>query len=417
MITNRNFDCIVIGAGPGGSTAAAMVAEQGYSTLLIERDKMPRFHGGESLMPECYWVLERLGIEQEMDRIGFTRKRGVQFSNHDESESNAFVFADYDKRLSNLSWHVNRAEFDQLLFDTAYNRGATVVDGASVIDMEIRKKGNHKLTIAFADGKDQEVSAKVVIDASGQSALIANRLELKQSQTHMEKSAIWGYFEGGIRAGGKNPEMTSIVHTESREAWFWYVPLFDGTVSVGVVGDNEFLLKRRGGPQQTFETELKNCPAIKRRLIDGKQVGRFNIAKDFSWSCSQRAGDGWVIVGDAGGFCDPVFGSGVLLAMKSGLWAGEAVAEGLATNDLSARQLGRWQSEYESGTQWMEQLVQTFCAKPFNLHEFLKSHPHQMVNFVHLLTGRLWDGEPGRFFGDLGVPTEGTKKSKKAAKV
>ena len=147
MIANRSYDCIVIGAGPGGSVAAALVAEQGLSTLLVERDKMPRFHVGESLMPEAYWVFERLGILSEMDRIGFTRKNGVQFVSSSDKESKPFIFAEHDDRASNVSWHVQRAEFDQLLYETAYNRGATCSDETRIIDIDIRKKSPHKVTL------------------------------------------------------------------------------------------------------------------------------------------------------------------------------------------------------------------------------------------------------------------------------
>lgn len=122
MIANRSYDCLVIGAGPGGSSAAAIVAEQGHSTLLIERDKMPRFHVGESLMPEAYWIFERLGILNDLERAGYTRKNGVQFVSSSDKESQPFIFAEHDDRPSNVSWHVKRADFDQLLYDTAFNR-------------------------------------------------------------------------------------------------------------------------------------------------------------------------------------------------------------------------------------------------------------------------------------------------------
>ena len=165
MIANRVYDCLVIGAGPGGCTAAALVAEQGFSTLLIERDKMPRFHVGESLMPESYWILERLGILHEMDRIGFTRKNGVQFVSASDKESQPFIFREFDDRECSDSWHVKRDEFDNLLYETACNRGATCVDETRVLDIDIRKKSPHLVTVKTAEGKEQEIAAKVVVDA------------------------------------------------------------------------------------------------------------------------------------------------------------------------------------------------------------------------------------------------------------
>ncbi|MFT7633167.1 MAG: flavin-dependent dehydrogenase, partial [Mariniblastus sp.] len=219
MIANRSYDCLVIGAGPGGCAAAAIVAEQGLSTLLVERDKMPRFHVGESLMPESYWIFERLGILKDLDKAGFTRKNGVQFVSSSDKESKPFIFAQHDEGPSTTSWHVKRSEFDQLLYDTAFNRGATCSDETRVLDIDIRKKSPHRVTLQTANGKEQEISAKVIVDASGQSAMLAERMKLKEYYDDLKKAAIWGYFENAVRAGGDNPEVTCILHTESKDAW------------------------------------------------------------------------------------------------------------------------------------------------------------------------------------------------------
>jgi geranylgeranyl reductase family protein len=401
MIANRSYDCVVIGSGPAGSTAAAIVAEQGYSTLLIERDKFPREHVGESLMPEAYWVFERLGIVHELNKIGFTRKNGVQFVSASGKETKPFVFADHDDSDANLSWHVKRSDFDKILCDTAFNRGATFVDNTRVLDIELKKKSPHKITIQTAEGKTQELSAKVVVDASGQSAMIANRNGLKEVYEDLKKAGIWGYFEGAVRAGGNNPEVTCILNTESKDAWFWYIPLSDGTVSVGLVGDNDFLLKRGNKPQDTFDAEIKNCPGMQQRLLDAKQVGRLQVAKEFSYRTTEQAGDGWVLVGDAGGFIDPVYSSGVYLALKSGLWAGEAIAEGLGRGDLSKKQLGRWTKEYEGGVKWIRKMVRAFYTKEFSFGDFMKAHPQHVSNLTNLLIGRVFEGEPGAIFEDM----------------
>lgn len=401
MIANRSYDCIVIGAGPGGCTAASIVAEQGHSTLLVERDKLPRFHVGESLMPEAYWIFERLGVLHEMDKVGFTRKHGVQFVSKGDKETMPFIFAEHDDRACSLSWHVKRDKFDKLLYDTAFNRGATCTDETRVLDIDIRKKGPHKITLQNSEGKEHEVVAKVIIDSSGQSSMIANRLELKEYYPDLKKAAIWGYFEDGIRAGGGNPEVTCILNTESKDAWFWYIPLGDGTVSVGLVGDNDFLLKRGGSPQQTFEAEMKNCKGIQRRLIDGKLKSKFHVAKEFSYTCKEQAGDGWVLVGDAGGFIDPIYSSGVYLALKSGLMAGEAVAEGLHAGDTSKKQLGKWTREYDDGVKWIRKLVRAFYTKEFSFGGFMKSFPEHGENLTNLLIGRVFDGNPGKIFEDM----------------
>lgn len=401
MIAKRTYDCLVIGAGPGGCTTAALVAEQGFSTLLVERDKMPRFHVGESLMPEAYWIFQRLGILHDLDRIGFTRKNGVQFVNSQDHESEPFIFSDHDDRDCSVSWHVRRDEFDQLLYETAYNRGATCSDETRVLEIDIRKKSPHLVTLKTADGKESDVTARVIVDASGQQALIANRMGLKELYPDLKKAAIWGYFDGAARAGGGNPEVTCILHTESKDAWFWYIPLRDGTVSVGLVGDNDFLLKRGGPPEKTFDAEMQNCPGIQRRLQDATQVGRFNIAKEFSYLTTQQTGDGWVLVGDAGGFIDPIYSSGVYLAMKSAVMASEHICDGLRRNDVSAATLGRWTREFEEGVNWVRKLVRVFYTKEFSFGKFMKSYPHHAGNLTNLLIGRVFDGNPGKIFNDL----------------
>lgn len=401
MIANRSYDCVVIGSGPAGGTAACLIAEQGWSTLLLEREKLPRFHVGESLMPETWWVFERLGIVGDLKRVGFVRKNGVQFVTADNRETRPFIFTEFDDRDCSVTWHIQRAEFDKLLFDAAYNRGATVADETRVLDIDLRNKSPHRLTIRGADGKEQEISARVIVDASGQQALIANRLGIRDYYEDLRKSAIWSYFEGAARNGGSNPEVTCILHTRSKDAWFWYIPLSDGTVSVGVVGDNEFILKRGGSPEKTFQEEVRNCAGIQKRLAGSTQRGRYHVAKEFSYTTRQQAGDGWVLVGDAGGFIDPIYSSGVFLACTSAAWAADAVCEGLQRNDLSPRILGRWTSKYEAGVDKIRKLVRAFYTKPFSFGDFVARFPHHRENLVNLLIGRVFEGNPEVIFEDM----------------
>jgi flavin-dependent dehydrogenase len=231
--------------------------------------------------------------------------------------------------------------------------------------------------------------------------LIANRLQLKEFYPDLKKAAIWGYFDGGLRLGGGNPEVTCILHTASRDAWFWYIPLHDGTISVGLVGDNDFLLKRGGSPQETFETEMKDCPGVQRRLLDARLTSRYYVAKEFSYMTRQQSGDGWVLVGDAGGFIDPIYSSGVFLALKSAVWAAESVIDGLHRDDLSAEMLGRWTGRYEEGVNLIRKLVRAFYVKEFSFASFVNAHPEHAAGLTNLLIGRVFEGNPGAVFDDL----------------
>jgi len=404
-----SYDCLVMGAGPAGSTCAALVAEAGLRTLLVERDKMPRFHVGESLMPETYWTFQRLGILGDIRQMQFIKKNGVQFVSSEDKESKPFFFAEHDDRPCAQTWHVNRAEFDQLLFDTCLKRGVTTSDETSVTDIELRKQSPHLVTVKFSNGKTQRISAKIVVDATGQQSLIANRNQLKRVNPNLKKAAIWSYFENGVVNGGGNPEVTCILHTRSKDAWFWYIPLHDGTVSVGLVGDNDFVLKRGQSPEQTFQEEMENCPGLQRRLRDAACVSRYHVAKEFSYTTQQASGPGWVLIGDAYGFIDPIYSSGVFFAMKSGELAADCITESFYRNDLSAESLGRWTGGFEDGVKWVRKLVDAFYTREFSFGEFMKEYPQHAGNLTDLLIGRVFDGNPGAMFEDLDRWLEQTK--------
>jgi flavin-dependent dehydrogenase len=397
------YDCVVIGAGPGGGTTAAVVAQSGWRTLLVDRDPMPRFHVGESLMPETYWTFERLGILDDFRRIAFTRKYGVQFVSGDGKESRAFVFSEHEPRASAMTWHVERAELDCLLFDTAAKRGADCRDMTRVVDFRLNVAEGpwHELTLQLADGQRHTVRTRVLVDASGQQSLLANRLGLKKIDPNLKKAAIWGYFADAERNPPCDPEVTCILHTEDKQAWFWYIPLSDGRVSVGAVADNDYLLKDGLTPDEKFQSLRERCPGVLKRLEGARLTTPLRVAKEFSYTTTQRSGDGWVLVGDAYGFIDPVYSSGVYLALKSGEWAADAIADGLRAGNTSAAQLGRWTGQFDQGIHWIRKLVHAFYCNEFSFGAFMKQHPQYAENLTDLLIGKVFEGEPGRIFADL----------------
>ena len=363
---------------------------------------MPRFHVGESMMPETYWPMKRLGILDRMNEVGqHTRKNGVQFVNHNGKESRPFIFREHDPRDCSETWHVKREDFDQILYERAAENGAECIDQSRVIEIELNEDGQNKVVFRDSDGNETEVDARVIVDATGQQSLIANRLGLRIVNPDLKKAAIWGYYENGIRNGGDNPEVTCILHTRTRDAWFWYIPLSDGTISVGCVGDNDHVLKRGLSPEDVFAEEFENCEAIQRRLKDAKLVTKLRVAKEFSYTTSQHSGPGWTLVGDAYGFIDPVYSSGIFLAFKSGEMAADSIIEGLANNDLSAEQLGKWNMEFEAGVKWLRKLVHVFYNKQFSFGSFMKEHPQHAGNLTDLLIGRVFEGNPGAIFDDL----------------
>ena len=411
---NENYDCIVIGAGPGGCTTAALIAARGFKTALIEREKMPMEKVGESLMPETHWIFEKLGISEELEKLGFVRKNGVQFVNSADKESRPFIFRDHDDRDCVDSWHVERVRLDNLLYETALKNGANCEDETRVMDIEFKENGQHTVIVQKND-QQRTLKTRVVVDATGQQSFLANRMGLKQVDPELKKAAIWTYFEGAERAGGKNPEVTCILSTDTKEAWFWFIPLSNDRVSVGLVGDNDFILKRGCKPEDAFKQELENCPGLKRRLRDARQQGRYQVAKEFSYITTEHSGDGWVMVGDAYGFIDPIYSTGVFFALKSADMASQAICDGLRRNDLSAEQLGRWTYEFDAGVHWLRKLVSTFYNKEFSFGKFIKEHPQYAGNLTDLLLGRVFEGNPGAMFEDLDAWVERLKSGEIAS--
>ena len=395
------YDCIVIGAGPGGCATAAMVAQAGYETLLIEREKLPRFHVGESLMPEAFWCFERLGILDKMRESDFIRKKSVQFVSHSGRESNPFFFEKHDPRENSTTWQVERAEFDKLLYDNAAEHGAECRDETRVLDVLFEGDQANGVTLQTSDSKKHSTACKVVVDATGLSALLANKMGLKQDDPDLRKIAIWSYFENAKREAGPHGGATIILHTEKKDSWFWFIPLRNNITSIGVVGDRDYMLTGRGKPEEIFAEELELCSALQGRLDQATATEKYRVAREFSYTTSKQSGPGWVLIGDAFGFIDPIYSSGVYFALKSGLLASDAIVAGLQADDISGEQLGNWIAGYGEGTQWIRKLVAAYYVNPFSFGQFLKMHPQYTGDLTDLLIGRIFHEGAGRIFDDM----------------
>lgn len=395
------YDCVVVGAGPAGCTAATLVAMAGYRTLLVEREKLPRFHVGESLMPETYWQLERLGVLERMRNSSFVKKVSVQFVSHTGRESQPFVFPDHDPRDCSRTWQVERAEFDKLLYDNAALKGADCYDETRALEVLFDGERATGVRLERPGRPPLDVQARVVVDATGQQAMLANRLQLKVDDPYLRKAAIWGYYRGARREPGENGGATIILHTDEKRSWFWFIPLANDVTSIGVVGDSSYLLKGRGKPATVFEDELVKCPALVQRLLQAQLISDFRVLREYSYRTTRQTGDGWVLVGDALGFVDPIYSSGVFLALRSGEMAADAIVEGFQTGDLSAAGLGRWTAEFQRGVQWIRKLIDAFYTNPFSFGDFMRRHPEHQGNLVDLLVGRVFQPNAGRLFEDL----------------
>lgn len=398
---DAQYDCVVMGGGPAGSTVATLVAEVGFKVLLVERESMPREHIGESLMPETYWVFQRLGVLDKLKASSYPKKVGVQFVNHTGKESAPFFFSQHDPHESSQTWHVERDAFDQMLFENAAEKGATCRDRTRVLDIDFDGERAVGVMLQSAEGSPLRVAASAVVDATGQQSLLATKLGLRKMNPDLRKAAIWHHYRGAHRDEEGGGVKTVIMHTAEKKSWFWYIPQSNDIVSVGVVGDRDYLLKGRSSPADVFLEELQNCPTLGGWLTGAQPVDEVNVAKEFSYTTDRAAGDGWVLVGDAWGFIDPIYSSGVYFALKSGELAADCLVDGLRRGDVSAATLGKWLPDFARQTGLIRKLVYAFYSGEFRVGQFVKEFPQHQKELVDLLIGRVFDGRPGKIFDDL----------------
>lgn len=321
----EEFDCdvLVVGGGPAGSTAAALLAAKGHRVTLLEKARHPRFHIGESLLPANLAIFEQLGVADEVRVIGMD-KRGAEFVSPCHAHRQTFEFADaWDKSMPG-AYQVRRAEFDEILIRNAARKGATVIEGCRVTEVRTGAPGEGVTVVARDDaGCERRWRARFLADASGRDTLMSSRQRWKMRNPKHNSSAIYGHFSGAQRLQGAAEGHITIFWFE--HGWFWFIPLRDGVTSVGATVW-PYYLKRRDKPlEQFFLDTIALCPPLAERLRDAALVHRVEATGNYSYLSRRSHGDDYLLLGDAFAFIDPVFSSGVMLAMKSAVCGSEAI--------------------------------------------------------------------------------------------
>jgi flavin-dependent dehydrogenase len=405
--TTESYDCIVIGGGPSGSTVATLVADAGYKVLVVERTKFPRFHIGESLMPETYWTFERLGMLPKLKQSDFVKKYSVQFVTATGRESQPFYFDERDPRECSQTWQVLRSRFDEMLLDNSAEHGATVWQEANVNEIILEPSPTDNLpraTGVVVTRKGQQprrINARVVVDATGTNAMLSKKLGIRKGDPMLRKAAIFAHYTGCTRDPGKNGGATLVLSTKQNDGWFWYIPLPDDVTSVGVVGDLSRLSNKLSTPEKTLEEEIANCPGLQPRMTNARRVGEVHVISDYSYRSTRCAGDGWVLVGDAFGFLDPMYSSGVFLALKSGEMAADVINEALKTGGTDAVNLSRWGDQLSDGMQTIRKLVYAFYTPGFSFGRFIRANPDRVNDVTAILVGDVFREEVKDVFRPL----------------
>lgn len=332
-------DIFVVGGGPAGSTVAALLAERGYRVVLADKDRHPRFHIGESLLPQNLPLFDRLGVRDKLETSAM-HKYGIEFVSPYHGKRVKYEFGRaLDKRFP-YAFQVRRSTFDHILLRNAAEKGAEVVEECRVEAVAFSEGGNPVVTAKGADGATRCWEAGFVIDASGRDTLLAGQMRIKERNTRNNSAAIFAHFSGARRLPGKDEGHISIVWFDN--GWFWFIPLADGTTSVGAVCPAEFFKSRGVELKAFFRQLIDSSPEIADRLRNAELVGDVTATGNYSYQSQRISGDRFLMVGDACAFIDPVFSTGVYLAMVSAFAAAEAVDGCLHAPHKAKRLLRRY---------------------------------------------------------------------------
>jgi len=392
----QNCDVLVIGGGPAGSTVSSFLRDKGWNVVVLEKERHPRFHIGESLLPMTLPILEKLGLKDEVEQIGIT-KYGAEFNFNDDEGSTQTFYFDFvmNKAHPPSAFEVRRAEFDEMLFRNATRKGVDTREGIKVTDVSF-SPGQVYVTGQTEAGETQHWQAKFLVDATGRDTFLSRRNKLKQKSTQHNSAAIFGHFENVTRRSGKDEGNISIYWFE--HGWFWLIPLKDGMMSVGAVCYPEYL-KTRTGPVKDFLWQtIRLSPGVSARMENASLVGEARATGNFSYRSSHMYGtqhENYLLIGDAYAFIDPVFSSGVHLAMTGAMKAADTIDACLRQPEQTPLLLRQHEQRILRALKTFSWLIHRFNSPA--IYRLFKSPNNRwriQEAIISLLSGDVFDNTP-----------------------
>jgi flavin-dependent dehydrogenase len=320
-MTENRCDVLVIGGGPAGSTISALLAQRGRDVVLLEKARHPRFHIGESLLPFNMPLFEQLGVAAEIEAIGMP-KYGAEFVSPRHEKPVMFEFVNAMDNAFPSTYQVRRSEFDAILFRNAARKGARAIEGCRVTEVKFHP-GGAEVTAREEGNRERAWRPRFVVDASGRDTFLANQLGLKARSRKNNSAALYGHFSGATRLPGKAEGNITIFWFD--HGWFWFIPLADGATSVGAVCWPYYMRSRKTTPEQFLLDTIQLCPALAERLRQARLVSPVTATGNYSYSANRTSGANYLLLGDAFAFIDPIFSTGVYLAMQGGFVAADTV--------------------------------------------------------------------------------------------
>jgi flavin-dependent dehydrogenase len=365
------FDVLIVGGGPAGSTAGTLLAKQGWKVAILEKEKFPRFKIGESLLPGSVRTFERMGVKEKLDQADVVVKHGGKIISACGTRSNRFLFADAFRCKYPTSYQVERSMFDQLLLDHALESGCQVSQGSPVIDLTFDRDS---VTVRTENGL---LRSRYLIDCSGRNSLIGTRFKLRRNYTDLRKFSLYAHFEEVDREPGIDGTLTKMIR--GRDRWIWVIPITAKKTSIGVVLDAQTFKRMKLAPEDAFGRILEENPKVNELMSRARRVTEVYATGDFSFRNKRFTGDRWVLAGDAAGFIDPVWSSGVFIATLSGEKAADMLDRVLRRPERKAAEFAR----YERQVGKVMDIYLKFVTSWYT-HEFAEVffHPQELFQLV-----------------------------------